>query len=143
MKPPLPWAEPFEVRRLKIYEDPRGYLFEVIRFLDDGVPAAGQVYVYSVEPGHRRGDHYHLKKREWLTCVHGSVTALLSDGKGHSRAVRLSAKTPEIIYAGPGTSHALLNEGTSAGVILSYSSEPHSDEAPDTYPSVSYPEYEG
>src|SRR6266436_6337135 len=110
MAEPRPWQEPFEIRDLVLRRDERGFLFEVLRFVDDGVPAEGQVYVFSVEPGRRRGDHYHLHKQEWFTCVQGKVTVLLRAPDGQRHACELSPDTPQVIYAGPGTAHALRNE---------------------------------
>jgi dTDP-4-dehydrorhamnose 3,5-epimerase-like enzyme len=130
------WQEPFDVRDLTIYRDPRGRLFEILRFVDDGIPAEGQVYTFSVNPGKRRGDHYHLTKREWFTCVHGRVKVLLDDRRGRTAVVELDADRPAIVYAGPGTTHALLNETAEPAVIVSYGSAQHEHDAPDTFPAL-------
>ncbi len=54
------WAEPFDVHELSTHTDKRGFLFEILRFKDNGIPGDGQLYTFSIEPGKRRGDHYHL-----------------------------------------------------------------------------------
>jgi len=102
----LEWKEPFDVRDLICYVDPRGILFEILRFKDARIPGQGQLYTFSIESHQRRGDHYHLNKREWFTCVHGEAIVLLSDSNGAKTAVRISPKNPKIVYAGPGTAHA-------------------------------------
>jgi dTDP-4-dehydrorhamnose 3,5-epimerase-like enzyme len=130
------WVEPFEIRDLTIHVDDRGRLFEILRFLDDDVPGQGYIYTFSVNPGVRRGDHYHHIKREWFTCVHGSVTVLLDDLKGRTAVVELIADKPAIVYAGPGTTHALLNQTSEAAVVLSYGSRQHEHGDPDTYRAV-------
>ncbi|MBM4443329.1 MAG: WxcM-like domain-containing protein [Candidatus Rokubacteria bacterium] len=130
------WREPFDVHDLTIHVDQRGMLFEILRFTDDAVPPRGQVYTFSVNPGARRGDHYHLAKREWFTCVHGRVTVLLDDRHGRTQVVALDAARPTIVYAGPGTTHALVNQGDEVSVIVSYGSEQHHPDAPDTYRAV-------
>ena len=53
------WQEPFEVRDLTVHVDSRGRLFEILRFVDDGIPTQGYIYTFSVNPGVRRGDHFH------------------------------------------------------------------------------------
>jgi oxalate decarboxylase/phosphoglucose isomerase-like protein (cupin superfamily) len=136
------WNEPFDLKSLSLKSDPRGDLFEVIRFVDHEVPGQGQSYVFTINPGFRRGDHYHKIKREWFCCVFGEVKVLLTLPDGSYRALQMSAKAPQIFYAGPGTTHALINETGSTAVVLSYSSTQHSDEAPDTYPNRAYPEYQ-
>lgn len=139
--PNAEWKDPFEIRELTLRADARGRLFEILRFVDDGVPPRGQIYTFSVNPGVRRGDHYHLTKREWFTCVHGRVTVLLDDLHGHTEVVELDADRPAIVYAGPGTTHALVNQGTEVSVVVSYGSEQHQHDAPDTYPAVAVKDF--
>ena len=138
-----PWREPFDIRDLTIHVDPRWRLFEILRFVDDEVPANGQVYTFSVNPGMRRGDHYHLTKREWFTCVHGRVTVLLDDLHGRTAVVELDADRPGIVYAGPGTTHALVNQAAEPAVIVSYGSQQHEHDAPDTYQAVAVKDFTG
>ena len=133
------WQAPFEVRDLTIYVDPRGRLFEILRFVDDEIPAEGQIYTFSLNPGVRRGDHYHLTKREWFTCVHGRVTVLLDDLRGQTKVVELDADRPAIVYAAPGTTHALVNQTSEVSVVVSYGSRQHRDDDPDTYRAVARP----
>jgi dTDP-4-dehydrorhamnose 3,5-epimerase len=130
------WALPFEVRDLTIHEDARGRLFEILRFVDDEVGGRGQLYTFSVNPGRRRGDHYHLIKGEWFTCVHGKVTVLLDDGHGNTAVIEQDADRPSLVYAAPGTVHALLNQTAEVSVVVSYGSEQHHPDAPDTYPAI-------
>ena len=136
------WVEPFETRDLTIYVDGRGRLFEILRFLDDDVPGQGYIYTFSVNPGVRRGDHYHHIKREWFTCVHGQVTVLLDDLHGRTGIVELDADKPAIVYAGPGTAHALVNQQSDVAVVLSYGSRQHQHGDPDTYPAVAVKGFE-
>jgi len=130
---PAVWREPFEVRELLLRVDERGSLFEILRFADDGIAGGGQLYTFSVRPQQRRGDHYHLGKKEWFTCVHGRVQVLLDDRQGRTEVVELDADRPSIVYAGPGTIHALVNETTEVAVVVSYGSKQHDPDAPDTY----------
>jgi dTDP-4-dehydrorhamnose 3,5-epimerase len=130
-----PWREPLEVRGLLRHDDARGGLFEVLRFADEEVPGGGQLYTFTINPGQRRGDHYHTRKREWFTCAHGSALVLLTDTRtGRDEVVELDATRPRVVYAGPGTAHALLNRGDEVAVIISYGSEQHHPEDPDTLP---------
>ena len=132
------WKEPFDYMRLESFVDERGMLFEILRFKDHNVPGNGQLYTFSINPGQRRGDHCHLKKQEWFTCVHGEAIVLLSSSDGINKAIEISASRPKIIYAGPGTSHALINKMKETAVILSYGSKQHDPEDKDTYQKVAY-----
>jgi len=128
------WKEPFEIRERTIHTDPRGSLFEILRFKDEDIPPGGQLYTFSIEPGQRRGDHYHVRKREWFICVHGEAVLLLESEKGEKARVVLSAKNPAIVYSAPGTSHALINNLKEPAVIVSYGSKQHDPNDPDTFP---------
>ncbi len=136
------WKEPFDVHELISHVDPRGFLIEILRFIDDLIPGEGQLYTFSIEPGKRRGDHYHLRKREWFTCVHGKATVLLSTKNGETCACEVSEREPKIVYAGPGTSHALTNNTDQVAVIVSYGSEQHNPDDEDTYRQVAYEDFE-
>jgi UDP-2-acetamido-2,6-beta-L-arabino-hexul-4-ose reductase len=135
------WNAPFDSIKLKRYVDERGMLFEILRFKDYNIPGDGQLYTFSIEPGMRRGDHYHLKKQEWFTCVHGKATVLLTSDKGEDKFVEISAETPEIIYAAPGTAHALLNATNEVAVIVSYGSKQHDPDDEDTFSKRTFPSF--
>lgn len=127
------WQEPFDVKDLKIHSDERGYLFEILRFIDNKIPGKGQLYTFSINPGKRRGDHYHLKKEEWFTCVYGKAIILLKSQDGKMLKEELSSENPKIFYAGNGTSHALINNENTPAVIVSYGSIQHDPLDEDTY----------
>jgi len=110
--------------------------------LNARIPGQGQLYTFSIEPHQRRGDHYHLNKREWFTCVHGEAVVLLSASDGAKVAVRVSPENPKIVYAGPGTAHALINDNEEVAVIVSYGSEQHDPDHEDTYMCVAFEEYD-
>lgn len=126
------WTVPYGLEDLTVHRDPRGALFEAMRFSSQQIPAGGQLYVYSVAPGARRGDHYHEKKQEWFTCVSGEVRLLMKTADGARVDEVLSAQTPKMVYAGPGTSHAVVNEGDSEAVIVAYASKEFDSTDPDT-----------
>ena len=137
----MKWKKPYDMHKLVSHVDPRGFLIELLRFHDDGIPGKGQLYTFSIEPGMRRGDHYHLRKREWFTCVFGKATVLLSADTGKEFACELSPEEPKVVYAGPGTAHALLNNKDQTAVIVSYGSEQHAPDDEDTYRKIAFENY--
>ena len=131
----MEWKEPFDELELVPHTDPRGTLFELLRFEDFNIPEGGYVYTFSINPHYRRGDHYHHKKVEWFTCVHGKAKVLLStvDGK-YNKVIEISADKPKLVYAPAETIHALINEeDEEVAVIVSYGTVPHDDGTPDTF----------
>lgn len=138
----IKWKKPFDVYHLVSHEDQRGRLFEILRFEDQEIPGQGQLYTFSIEPRQRRGDHYHEEKSEWFTCVYGESVLLLSAEQGPEAAIRLSAQDPKIVYAGPHVTHAVLNDTETVAVFVSYGSQQHDPDRPDTFKRIAYPEYE-
>ena len=128
------WSGPFRIDDLKVHADARGVLYEALRFTTQDIPAGGQVYVYSVAPGERRGDHYHEKKSEWFFCVAGAVRLLMTASDGRLVDEILDADAPKLVHAAPGTSHAVVNEGDAPAVIVAYASKEFDPADPDTVP---------
>ena len=126
------WNKPYCIETLETHIDDRGALFEMLRMTSQEIPKGGQFYIYTVAPNTRRGDHFHEKKLEWFTCVSGEVKLFLKTSIGEKISENLSAKTPKLVFAGPGTSHAIENNKTVEAVIAAYSSKEFEPENPDT-----------
>jgi len=123
----------YAIVELETRSDKRGSLFEILRFKDNNVSGEGQLYTFTINPGQRRGDHYHEKKEEWFSCVYGEAVILLEDEFGNKKKVILKHTEPKIIYCGEKTIHALYNEKETPSVIVSYGSHQHDPDDPDTF----------
>ena len=64
----------YKIKNLELHSDNRGDLFEALRFKSERIPNGGQIYIYSVKPGCRRGDHYHKRKEEWSPLLQPGFT---------------------------------------------------------------------
>jgi dTDP-4-dehydrorhamnose 3,5-epimerase len=127
------WNVHYAIEDLTIHRDQRGALYEVLRFSSQDIPSGGQIYVYTVTPNERRGDHFHNQKSEWFTCIAGQVRVLMKTKNGKLINELLDAEAPKLIFAGPGTSHAVVNETQEISVIMAYASKEFDQENPDTY----------
>ncbi len=117
------WNRSYVIEDLKVHCDMRGTLYEMLRFSSQAIPEGGQIYVYTVAPGARRGDHFHEHKCEWFTCVAGRVRLLMKAINGERVDEILDANLPRLVFAGPGTTHAVLNETENEAVIIAYASK--------------------
>jgi UDP-2-acetamido-2,6-beta-L-arabino-hexul-4-ose reductase len=126
------WNLPYVLEELKVHRDARGDLYEAIRFSSQEIPKGGQIYVYTIAPGMRRGDHFHEHKSEWFTCVAGQARLLMRTEDGILVDEMLSSDAPRMAYAGPGTSHALINDASDVAVIMTYASKEFDPSDPDT-----------
>ena len=130
------WDEPYSIEPLTVHRDTRGVLYEAIRFSSQSIPAGGQIYVYTVAPGARRGDHYHETKSEWFTCVSGKVRILMKTPDGQTVGEQISAEAPKMVHAGPGTAHTVINDTDQPAVIVAYASKEFDPATPDTVPLI-------
>jgi UDP-2-acetamido-2,6-beta-L-arabino-hexul-4-ose reductase len=126
------WDKPYAIEPLTVHSDARGALYEALRFSSQGIPEGGQIYVYTVAPGARRGDHFHDHKSEWFTCVAGQVRLLMKTKHGDRVDQTLAADAPSMVFAGSGTSHAVVNETREIAVIMAYASKDFDPADPDT-----------
>lgn len=126
------WDKSYSIEEIAMHCDARGALFEALRFSSQDIPMGGQIYVYTVAPGARRGDHFHERKSEWFTCVAGRVRLLMKTKNGDRVNQMLDADAPQMVFAGPGTSHAVANETQEIAVIVAYASKEFDPADPDT-----------
>jgi dTDP-4-dehydrorhamnose 3,5-epimerase len=126
------WNEPYSIEALTVHRDARGTLYEALRFTSQDIPQGGQIYVYTVAPGERRGDHFHSHKSEWFACVAGRVRLMMKTEQGEQVDQILDADAPKMVFAGPGTSHAVLNDTAEVAVIMAYASKEFDPADPDT-----------
>lgn len=120
------------IEKLKLHEDERGTLFEMIRF-DEEIPNTGQFYCFTLKPGATRGNHYHKLKTEWFVCIKGAVSLLIKDESGCQNLILDSTK-PSRIKVAPNQIHTLKNKNSLEAIMISYSSKVFDGSNPDTYP---------
>lgn len=123
----------FSYKIPNLFNDERGTLYEALRFKTEKIPKNGQIYVYTLTPNSRRGDHYHLKKEEWFFCVFGELELIVQTKDNKKIKKVLDHKKPEIIYVGPGTVHTLVNKKNQEAVVVAYTSKEFEVNNPDTY----------
>jgi dTDP-4-dehydrorhamnose 3,5-epimerase len=101
---------------LKVHEDDRGYLFEVIHQSDPFVKRFGQVYLV----GDRmervvRAFHKHNELHDWFCIVHGAAKFVLVDDRENSPTYRKAdilvgtGRTPSLIVVPPGVYHGWMS----------------------------------
>lgn len=123
----------FSFKTPHLFNDDRGLLYEALRFKTEKIPNDGQIYVYTVTPKSRRGDHYHKNKEEWFFCVYGELELIIKTKDNKKIKKKLHYKNPEIVYVAPGTVHTLINNKNKEAVVVAYASKEFEKDNPDTY----------
>lgn len=101
---------------LKVHEDDRGFLFEVIHGSDPFVTQFGQVYIV----GDRiervvRAYHKHNELHDWFSIVQGAAKFVLVDDRKDSPTFRKTdilvgtGRTPSLVVVPPGVFHGWMS----------------------------------
>lgn len=107
-------AQSIRILPRRLVADARGTFIKCVDGKEDDLPAfTGEVYVVRAFAGQRRGDHYHLRSREWFTVIAGDGLLALEDvATGERLSLHLSAARPETVFIPPGLAHVFINEAT-------------------------------
>lgn len=104
----------------RLVSDERGAFIKCIDGKEGDLPAfTGEVYMVRGFPGQRRGDHYHLRAREWFTVIAGEgVLALQDVATGERLDLPLSAARPQTVVVPPGLAHVFVNPASATEDLL-------------------------
>jgi dTDP-4-dehydrorhamnose 3,5-epimerase len=118
--------EGVEIRPLKFFHDPRGWLVETFRHDDlerDRWPV--MMYVSSTLPGVARGPHEHRDQTDGFVFLGPSSFRLWmwdsrssSPTRGHRKIITVGATSPTAVWIPPGVVHAYRNIGDVPGLVL-------------------------
>jgi dTDP-4-dehydrorhamnose 3,5-epimerase-like enzyme len=120
------------VEKLRIAVDARGDVFEPLDA--EGLSAQRNVHVVWTEPGHIRGNHFHVQGHE-VSTVRGPALVRYRE---ESQLTELNVPAGEVwrFSFPPGVVHAFKNTGTAPLIIVSFNSMTHDPANPDTQREV-------
>jgi UDP-2-acetamido-2,6-beta-L-arabino-hexul-4-ose reductase len=124
-----------KIKKLEVKKDERGWLAEIIRAEDIGNhPSFGQILVTTANPGQTKGNHYHLRKREWYCVIKGKGQVTITDRATKEVFTHTMGDENFVLVEIPvGTLHAITNIGTEEMILVVYISEPFNLQDPDTF----------
>ncbi len=73
-----------KIKKLKLINDERGRLMEILRSDDKIFKKFGQVYITTCKPGVVKAWHYHKKQDDHFVCVKGRICLALYDARKNS-----------------------------------------------------------
>jgi dTDP-4-dehydrorhamnose 3,5-epimerase-like enzyme len=119
-------------RLLEKKEDERGWLIELFKgsLLDDKIK--GQVYSFSINPGAKRGNHYHKRKTEWFSILEGRCKLILEQD-GEEEEIILESENPLLVKVLPNVRHTFENENEEKAIVIAYIDEEFNPNDPDTF----------
>lgn len=117
---------------LRVARDARGMVFEPLRAEE----LAGQqnVHVVLTQPGEVRGNHFHRNATETVAIVGPALVRMRVGGVVTDFEIPEGEARRFVIP--PGVSHAFRHGGTFPAVLVSFSTQPHDPQNPDTHRDV-------
>ena len=97
-------------------------------------PVFGQMLITVASPGQTKGNHYHLRKREWYCVIKGEGKVTITDRK--TRGVftyELGEKNLALLEIPVGKLHSITNIGNGEMMLLVYINQPFNPEDTDTF----------
>src|SRR6201996_6299468 len=116
------------VQTVKTFRGPRGTLFEPLT--DDELHAQKNVHVVLTQPNEVRGNHFHKTAVETTTVVGPCLIRLKEEGE--VRDIQVAEGELLRLTIPPGVVHAFRNTGSSAMVMVSFSTNLHDPQGSDT-----------
>jgi len=128
-----------KVKNLKVIQDNRGRLMEILRNDDSIFIKFGQVYMTTAYPGIVKAWHYHKMQADNFTCVNGKVKLALYDAREDSSTFKeinefiLGLEEPKLIQIPSGVYHGFKCISANEAIVINVVTEPYNKEAPDEY----------
>jgi UDP-2-acetamido-2,6-beta-L-arabino-hexul-4-ose reductase len=116
------------IEQLRRAIDERGQVFEPLDA--DGLAAQRNVHVVLTHPGHIRGNHVHASGSE-VTVVAGPARVRYREG-AEVKTIDVPAAEVWRFSFPPGVAHAFQNTGDAPMVIVSFNTQTHDPDRPDT-----------
>ena len=122
-----------EIHRLTVRTDSRGWLAEILKAGAGVAPTFGQIFATVALPGVTKGGHYHTRKVEWFSVVHGTARLVLYElATKRRQEVEMGEGNLVTVRIGPGVGHSITNTGPGPMLLLVYAEEVFDPADPDT-----------
>lgn len=127
------------IKHLKVIQDERGWLMEILRNDDEIFQDFGQVYITTAYPGVVKAWHYHKKQTDNFTCIHGTMKVVLYDNRKDSSTYRtvneffIGERSPTLISVPPGIYHGFKAVGIDTAMFLNIPTHVYDYDQPDEF----------
>ncbi len=129
--------ENVRIKELKMHNDERGRVMELLRADDEIFSKFGQVYMTTNYPGVIKAWHCHKKQTDYVTCVRGMIKLVLFDMRkgykteGELMELFIGDHNKQLIVIPPGVYHGWKNVSENESIVISVISEMYSSKNPD------------
>jgi len=119
---------------LKVIEDGRGRLMEMLRNDEHGFTGFGQVYMTTCNPNIVKAWHLHKYQTDQFVCVSGTLKVGIYDwDSGLTETYYIGENSPYRITIPPNLWHGFMACGTKEAVVINTVDKPFNYANPDEY----------
>lgn len=128
-----------EIKKLKVIEDNRGFLMEMLRCDDPIFEKFGQVYLSVCRPNIVKGWHYHKKQTDHFVIVKGNAKVVLYDmredskTRGEMQEVFMGEKNPILLKIPTFVVHGMTPADDNPIYLINCPTEPYDYKNPDEF----------
>lgn len=122
------------IKDLKVYQDNRGWLYEILRSDDNHFQGFGQSYLSATYPGIVKGFHKHAFLTDQMACVSGSIRLVLIEDSPSYTTIEehiLSASHPQLVIIPPNIWHGWVGLSEEPALILNIANQLYNPLQPD------------
>lgn len=125
-----------KIKKLNIFANDQGYLFETVRVDDEMFDGKfGQVLVSEVYPEIIKGLHLHKKQTDYTCCIKGNLKYVAIKEEGEKLKVNtfvIGEKNPILLKIPPGIWHGYMSLSNEPATVLHLMDKPYDSEDSDT-----------
>ena len=127
------------MRKLRLIQDDRGWLMEMLRRDWDVFERFGQVYVTTAYPHVVKAWHMLKKQVDHITCIKGAIKLVLYDDRENSKTKEelnefvMGERNPMLIKIPPTIWHGFKTIGDETALVVNIPTELYNYEEPDEH----------
>jgi len=131
--------EGVEIKQLKVHQDERGSLFEILRSDEPMFRKFGQVYISKCKPGWVKGWHYHQRQWDHFCVIKGRARVVLFDNRHNSKTFgeigeyEVGENNLMVLKVPPLVVHGFECLGEDDCWLLNVPDQPYNRESPDEH----------
>jgi len=127
-------ANRISIEQMTYPNDHRGYVIEPVGL--DAIPYQKNVHMALTEPGHIRGNHYHLRGHEIAVVMGPALFRYREEPDGAVQDLNIAPGEAYRLRIPPGVAHAFQNPGQVPMMIIAFNTEVHDPANPDVVRDV-------
>ncbi|MBL8694342.1 MAG: cupin domain-containing protein [Planctomycetes bacterium] len=113
---------------------------EMAQIMSGDLPPVQHLMIWTLNPGHTRGRHFHTNRVERIYVVHGEIEILIQPNDKSLPGMLVPVIAGERVTIDHGVAHCYRLRGTTPATVLEMGEQPYNPLNPDTTPFDGFPQ---